>query len=82
MLLSMLFFLEQTYVATDAATTIVGVMFGLTVAVLAFQYLFLGNRVAKLLRENAFIAANIHVLLDGMKGGSGARVLAEEDGEG
>jgi hypothetical protein len=67
MLMSMMFYLEETYVATAFAKTIVGIMFGVTLIVLVFQYAFLGNRVEKLLKENAFIAMNIQVLLEGMR---------------
>jgi hypothetical protein len=66
MLMSMMFYLEETYIATSFATKIVGVMFGVTLIVLVFQYAFLGNRVEKLLKENAFIAMNIQVLLEGL----------------
>jgi hypothetical protein len=65
-LMSMLFYMARTDEATNFATLVVGVMFGVVAFMLLFQYLFLGSRVEKLLRDNAFIAMNIQALLEAL----------------
>lgn len=74
-LMSAMFYLEATHSAVATANLVVGAMFAIVVCSLLFQYFFLGTRVEKLLRENAFITMNMEALVEA------ARAAAYGDAE-
>ncbi len=79
-LLSLVFFLSETSAAIDFATLVGGVMFGIASFMLLFQFFFLGNRVEKLLRDNAFNAMTLQVLLDSLNERRIAAAVGGEEG--